>query len=583
MYNETEFTYAAVEGHDPRSLIRSIINPPLQDHFNYITNWGHSIVPMGTSAGGNSIGYDSVFVRKKNQQGLTTGSSTFSYINYVEEPYGIFFPGVPNIKKLNNGQLLKEEYFNNNGIKVKAKEITYTEELSTSKKVNGIITKTPVCEYLDPADLVSIDEVIFARIYNDNSQWFYPSREVDITYDVKGLNPVYDTTIYEYNNSEHKQLSKKTKISSEGKKIVQKFKYPSDFTNLPSTTDSYDDIEVRGLKAMVDNNIQIKPIETIKLVNDSITGGNINTFILNKYNHIVPYSKLILETKDSRPIDDDNPNNLWMFNQTYLDYENGQWLFKEDDLYPADDAPNYLYHYDQNGNLVQVDKKDDITTSYIWGYNNEYPIAKIKNAKDSSWYFDGFESGTFDENIGWDHHGAGDRVVTDEASHTGKYSVKFTDANSWSGVYLNSPYIKVTPGEQYTISAWFKCDETKYAYINWYDFTNGVSHTKTKQGTGKWTYIEHTYTVPSNCKELRVYLYGHHTNSNTIYYDDIRVYPDNSQMNTYTYDPLIGITSKTDQSNNTTFYFYDEFGRLKTIKDNDLNIIKDFDYQYGNQ
>jgi YD repeat-containing protein len=54
-------------------------------------------------------------------------------------------------------------------------------------------------------------------------------------------------------------------------------------------------------------------------------------------------------------------------------------------------------------------------------------------------------------------------------------------------------------------------------------------------------------------------------------------------MNTYTYDPLIGITSKTDQSNNTTFYFYDEFGRLKTIKDNDLNIIKDFDYQYGNQ
>jgi len=300
------------------------------------------------------------------------------------------------------------------------------------------------------------------------------------------------------------------------------------------------------------------------------------------YGEIIGYTKWGDFYKPSKvyKLNVEDPINICDESMIYWDFNLNKYFLKYHMNY--EELENFKFDI-ESGLLMEYWKNNDLTTSYKWGYNDRYPIAEIKNAKDSSWYFDGFESGTFDENIGWGHHGAGDRVVTDETSHTGKYSVKFTDATSWSGVYLNSPYIKVTPGEQYTISAWFKCDETKYAYINWYDFTNGVSHTKTKQGTGKWTYIEHTYTVPSNCEELRVYLYGHHTNSNTIYYDDIRVYPDNSQMNTYTYDPLIGITSKTDQSNNTTFYFYDEFGRLKTIKDNDLNIIKDFDYQYGNQ
>jgi YD repeat-containing protein len=52
---------------------------------------------------------------------------------------------------------------------------------------------------------------------------------------------------------------------------------------------------------------------------------------------------------------------------------------------------------------------------------------------------------------------------------------------------------------------------------------------------------------------------------------------------TYTYSPLIGLTSETDVMGNTTYYEYDGLGRLKVIKDRDNRIVKLFDYQYRSQ
>lgn len=54
----------------------------------------------------------------------------------------------------------------------------------------------------------------------------------------------------------------------------------------------------------------------------------------------------------------------------------------------------------------------------------------------------------------------------------------------------------------------------------------------------------------------------------------------NAQMITYTYDPLIGVTSVTDAKGMTSYYEYDEFQRLKYTKDQYGNVIKHFDYHY---
>ena len=51
-------------------------------------------------------------------------------------------------------------------------------------------------------------------------------------------------------------------------------------------------------------------------------------------------------------------------------------------------------------------------------------------------------------------------------------------------------------------------------------------------------------------------------------------------VTTYTYAPLIGITSETDHNGKTIYYQYDSLNRLKLIRDKDNNIIKIFEYKY---
>jgi hypothetical protein len=57
----------------------------------------------------------------------------------------------------------------------------------------------------------------------------------------------------------------------------------------------------------------------------------------------------------------------------------------------------------------------------------------------------------------------------------------------------------------------------------------------------------------------------------------------NSLITTYTYDPLVGITSVTDIRNYTIYYQYDNLGRLKQVKDAEGNILSKNEYKYATQ
>ena len=60
-------------------------------------------------------------------------------------------------------------------------------------------------------------------------------------------------------------------------------------------------------------------------------------------------------------------------------------------------------------------------------------------------------------------------------------------------------------------------------------------------------------------------------------------YPLGAQMTTYTYEPLVGMSSMTDLNGLTTTYEYDEFQRLQLVKDPDGNIIHHYQYHYKEQ
>jgi hypothetical protein len=54
----------------------------------------------------------------------------------------------------------------------------------------------------------------------------------------------------------------------------------------------------------------------------------------------------------------------------------------------------------------------------------------------------------------------------------------------------------------------------------------------------------------------------------------------NVLVKSYTYKPLVGLSSAADNNSNITYYEYDKFGRLVHLKDNNLDIVKRYEYNY---
>ena len=54
----------------------------------------------------------------------------------------------------------------------------------------------------------------------------------------------------------------------------------------------------------------------------------------------------------------------------------------------------------------------------------------------------------------------------------------------------------------------------------------------------------------------------------------------NAQITTYTYNPVIGVTSETNPSGDVKYFEYDELSRLKRIKDKNGNILTENEYKY---
>jgi|GEM_PF-1527448 len=197
--------------------------------------------------------------------------------------------------------------------------------------------------------------------------------------------------------------------------------------------------------------------------------------------------------------------------------------------------------YDAKGRLLQYTAKNGVKSTFIWDYNQQYPIAEIKNANADQIAYTSFEA---DGLGGWTMSPGG------TISNTGG----ITGNKAFSGV-LN----KTVPAGNYTVTVW----SIYYANV----LVNGVAGTPGRR-VGMFELREWKL---NNVSSVQVVADG---------IDEVRLYPQGAPMTTYTYDPLIGLTSQCDVNNRITYYQYDGFNRLKTIRDEEKNVLKTMDYQY---
>ena len=403
----------------------------------YDVKTSNSVLPLATSASGSPVGYSQVTIKQENERGESLGKSIYYYKNFGEHPQlDSFYPNIPNYVFLDNGQLIKEEHYNRANTLVHLKEYGYKK--AALKNIRGLKIYKFQNTQIENRDV---------KPYNIRSEWWHMDKEIETTFDIHGNHIITDTITYSYENQNHKNITKTIRKNSKSKELVSLNKYALDYS--------------QGSNIVYDKLVEQHMLNTII---EQETRSN-NQFISKQHtvykdwgNNVSENNKLILpefiQTDKSRG------------NNSSVNTFEDRIIFNK---------------YDSSGNLLEVSMADGTHTSYIWGYNNEYPIAKIENAR--------------------------------------------------------------------------------YAQVS-----NYVENLKTKSN------IDNDRTVGSIGNEgiLRRDLQA------------LRVAFPNAMITTYTYDPLIGITSITDPKGYSTYYEYDIFNRLQYIKDADGNLVSENKYNYKN-
>lgn len=147
---------------------------------------------------------------------------------------------------------------------------------------------------------------------------------------------ITNNTSYTYDNSLNYNVISKT-FSSGNENLRTEFLYPQDLLNEPYMQD------------LVDANRISEPIEVSTLTADA--DGTNEGLLSTQKTEYNTFGSLILPKRIQTSKDD---NTL---------------------------ETRVIYHdYDDYGNPVDVSQADGTRTSYIWGYNGQYPVAKIDNS-----------------------------------------------------------------------------------------------------------------------------------------------------------------------------------------------------------
>jgi len=127
-----------------------------------------------------------------------------------------------------------------------------------------------------------------------------------------------------------------------------------------------------------------------------------------------------------------------------------------------------------------------------------------------------------------------------------------------------------------------KADGTHIVYIWGYNQTQPIAKIENATYNEVSSYVANLQTLSNNDIDRTINTNGTEGALRSAL-DALRTTFPNAQVTTFTYDPLIGVTSVTDPRGYTMYYAYDSFNRLEYIIDDDGNYINKYEYHYKNQ
>ncbi|TVQ86186.1 MAG: hypothetical protein EA393_12565 [Bacteroidetes bacterium] len=284
-------------------------------------------------------------------------------------------------------------------------------------------------------------------------------------------------------------------------------------------------------------------------------------------------------------------------------------------------SANELTKIDPFGSLLEEKDALGRYSAELKGFNNNLVIATASNARHQQIAFDSFEDKNYQNrslNAGecdqivhlqgkWKSSGGftltnqGNNYENSE-SHTGKYSARVTSLNYLEYDINLQPECHLIQAESHNINSYHlqPCDVAgtfnpspgKYLLSVWVNDKNNLSgnghvniiitgsspRNYTLEPSGLpidgWQKIEGVFEIPQGSQRLRIQLkaatgsFGHFRfNSGNSNFDDLRIQPFNSMMQTYVYHPeTLRLVAILDENNYATFFEYDEEGQLITIK-----------------
>jgi hypothetical protein len=223
------------------------------------------------------------------------------------------------------------------------------------------------------------------------------------------------------------------------------------------------------------------------------------------------------------------------------------------------------YTYDNDGNLIQT-LKDDQVTSYVLDYKDRYVVASVSNAAYEDVAYTSFET---------DNSGRWTKSASIGLAALNWYSNEGLTGNRSFVLFNSGPLstnlsTSINSNKSYTLTYWSKSSTPLNVYAGGLNFSGRLNiGTMIAAGPNGWYLHQHEIS-----ESAWVLIAG------PGLVDEIRLYPKEAMMTTVCYKEGIGKTVECDANNRLVFYEYDGLGRLKLVRDGSKNVVKTYEYNY---